>query len=577
MLKGIINWIRNHLGKTSDDVTAQAIIVNKKSRPVPVQHHVDQNTKVYLSDPTHPHMVIDVLEPNDTMLAMRSIGEMGGGYPLGSLQQQALALKIMVQEALVYMAGKSPKQIKNWAAVKSLILMPRAGKDINAYYDRGSLQFFFFGDPKTNKNIFSCDARPVVVHEFGHAFLDILRPDWWDAQAVEIWAFHEAFGDMTAALMSLQHDMLIDYAITETGGDLMKSNILTRLAAEMGTGLYHLTEGKNGELPNCLRDMTHAFKYVEPESLPKKGRDDQLLGESHSFSRVFTGAFWEIIVRIGVAQINQGYVLRDGMKISRDIVAHYLLKAVVQAPTTVRLFDAIAQQMLAADHADGGKYQTIMREVFSQRGILRQQVMMLENVDVDTILKDIKEPHEVQTYGNMKIVRTLTTKTMKISDKLGPVTALDANPLFDLEIMVPDQMAYYFDNDKLVGVSESHENEILDAAYNCLRMLNDDNMVGDHAGALFENRNGKLVRKQIVCTCGKPNYCDPNAPEYGKPWKPANNSGCVACHNGNCQPRSCDCDPVPTNPAPKVGCYTTVRAGGRTTYKYGNSASRKVC
>jgi len=578
MLKGIINWIKS-LGKTSDDVMAQAIIVNRKPRPVPVARPTDPNTKVYLNDPTYPHLVVDVLEPADTLLAMRSVGEMGGGYPLGSLQQQALALKIMVQDALVYMASKSPKQIKNWAAVQSLILMPRAGKDLNAYYDRGSLRFFFFGDPKMNKNIFACDSRPVVVHEFGHAFLDILRPDWWDTQAAEVWAFHEAFGDMTAALMSLQHDTLIDHAITETNSDLMKSNIITRLAAEMGTGLYNQTEGKDGELPNCLRDMTQRFQYTEPEKLPSQGRDDQLLGESHSFSRVFTGAFWEILVRIGVAHINQGYVLRDGMKMSRDIAARYLLKAVVQAPTTVRLFDAIAQQMLAIDHAEGGKYQTIMREVFSQRGILRQQVMMLTDADADveSVLKDIKKPHEVQTHGDMKIIRTLTTKTIKLSDKLGPVTALDANPLFDLEITVPDQTAYYFDNDKLVGVSESHEGEILNAAYNCLRMLNDGGFVGDHDSALFENRHGKLMRKQIVCTCAKPNYCDPNAPEYGKPWKPANNSGCMACHNANCNPRSCDCDPVPTTPAPKVGCYTTVKAGGRTTYKYGRSASRKVC
>jgi len=577
MFKGIINWIKN-LGKTSDEVTAQAIRVNRKTRSVPVTvKPTNPNTKVYLNDPTYPHMVVDRLEPTDTILAMRSIGEMGGGYPLGSLQQQALALKITVNDALIYMASKSPKQIKNWAAVQSLILMPRAGKDLNAYYDRGSLRFFFFGDSKMNKNIFACDSCPVVVHEFGHAFLDILRPDWWDTQAAEVWAFHEAFGDIAATLVALQHDALIDYAITETNNDLMKSNILTRLAAEMGTGLYHITGGKNGELPNCLRDMTQYFKYIEPERLPSKGRDDQLINESHSFARVFTGAFWEILVKIGMAHVNQGHTLRDGMKLSRDIVAHYLMTAVVQAPTTVRLFDAIAQQMLAIDHAEGAKYQTIMREVFSQRGILRQSVMMLEDVDVNSFLKDIKEPHEVQNHGDMKIVRTLTTKTMKLSDKLGPVMALDANPLFDLEITVPDQTAYYFEKDKLVGTSESHEGEILDAAYNCLRILNDGGMVGDHDSALFENRHGKLVRKQIVCTCGRPNYCDPNAPEFGKPWKPANNSGCVGCYNGDCQPRSCDCDPVPKNPAPKIGCYTTVRAGGRTTYKYGSSASRKVC
>lgn len=573
MFKGITNWIKSLV--KSDKVTSQAIIIRKKSRPMPAS--VNLKTKVYLNDPTYPNLVIDEPEPADTILAMRSIGEMGGGYPLGSLQQQALALKIMVFNALKYMSSKSPKQIKQWAFVQSLVLMPRAGRDVNAYYDRTSLRFFFFNNIKTRKNIFTCDAQSIVVHEFGHAFLDILRPDWWDAQAIEIWAFHEAFGDISAALVSLQYDAMIDNAIVETNGDFMKSNILTRLAVEMGIGLYHFSNGKDGELPNCLRDMSKVFNYVEPETLPSVGRDDQLLSGSHSFSRVFSGAFWEILVRIGVAQINQGHVLRDGMKISRDIVANYLLKAVVQVPTTVRLFNAIAQQMLAIDHAEGGKYQTIIRDVFSKRGILRQQVMMLQDIDADTLIKGMKEPHEIQIHGDLKIVRTLSTKTMKLSEKLGPITALNLNPLLDLEITVPDQMAYYFDKEKLVGISDSNEEDIVNAAYNCLQFLNEGNMVGDHGSALFENRDGKLMRKQIVCTCGKPNYCDPNAPEYGKPWKPANNSGCVACHNANCKPRSCDCNPVENKPAPKIGCYTTVKTGGGNTYKYGSNASRKVC
>ena len=576
MFKGIINWFKNTIKNTKEDQIVAQALINQRSRR-PKQNNNNLNTQVYLNDPMYPNLIVESLEPADTILSMRSVGEMGGGYPLGSLQQQALALKIIVYESLLYMSNKSPKQIKQWAAVQSLILMPRAGKDLNAYYDRSSLKFFFFCDSKMKKNIFVCDSRPVIVHEFGHAFLDILRPDWWDTQAAEIWAFHEAFGDMTATLISLQYDALIDHAIVETNGDLMKSNILTRLAAEMGTGLYNMTKGENGELPNCLRDMSEVFNYVEPEKLPSEGRSDQLLSECHSFARVFTGAFWEIIVKIATSKINEGFVLRDGMKFSRDVVANYLLKAIVQVPTTVRLFDAVAQQMLAIDISEGGKYEKIIKEVFLKRNILRPQIMMLEDASVDSVLKDMKDPHEIQTFGNMKIIRTLTTKTIKLSEKFGPVISLNENPLFDLEISVPDQAAYYFNDDKLVGITSSHEGEVIDAAYHCLKMLNEGNMTGEHDSALFHSRNGKLVRKQIVCNCGKPNYCDPNAPEYGKPWKPANNSGCVGCYNKNCKPRSCDCESPNVEPAPKIGCYTTLKTGGRTTYRFGSNASRKVC
>jgi hypothetical protein len=573
MFKGIMDWFK----KKSEEVTAQALVV-VRPKPRPAPRPTDPNTKTYLNDPTTPSLMINQLEPAETRLGMRAMGEGGGGYPLGSLQQQALALKLMVNDALIYMAGKSPKPIVQWAAVQSLMLMPRAGKDINAYYDRSSLRFFYFGDHIAMKNVFACEARPVVVHEFGHAFLDILRPDWWSVQGGEVWAFHEAFGDITATLNALQYDALIDAAIAETGGDLMKSNVLTRLAAEMGIGLYHITNGKNGELPNCLRDLSQVFKYVEPEKLPAQGRDNVLLSESHSFSRVFTGMFWELLVKIAAFHTAQGMAQKDALKLSRDVLAHYLLAAVVNAPTTLRLFDAIARQMLHEDQAGGGKYQAIMQQVFTDRNIIRQQVMLLADVDMDSVLKDMKEPHEVQVHGDAKIVRTLSTKTMKLADKLGPLTALDDNPLFALEITVPCQTAYYFDADNnLTGVVEPHEDEIVDAAYNCLKFLHEGDLVGTHGTALFENKYGKLVRKQIICTCARPNYCDPNAPEYNKPWKPANNSGCVKCHNGKCKPQSCDCNPPETPSAPKTGCFAVVKAGGRTTYKYGSSASRKVC
>jgi len=479
MLKKIISWFRGN------GLSAQAV-TKIKAKPI----RIDPNTKVYLCDPTYPNLIINELNSSTTFLPMRSMGESGTGQPLGSLKQQAMALKLMVNDVLVFMAGKSPKKISKWAAVKTLSLMSRAGVDINAYYDRNSLRFFLFGDQILNKNIYACDSRPVVAHEFGHAFLDILRPDWWSVQSLEAWAFHESFGDMTAILNSLKHDALIDYAITETGGDLMKSNIITRLGAEMGIGLYHITGGEHGELPNCLRDISQAFNYIEPEKLPTDGLANELLSEPHSFSIVFTGAFWEILVKIGASN-------RDGMKAAREIITHYLLAAVVKTPTTVRLFDAIARQMLNVDRIEGGKYQHIMLDVFTTRGILRQQVRILEDVDFDTILNDIKEPYEIEDYGTNKVIRTLSTKTMKLSDTLGPVSALDNNPLIDLEIVVPNQSAYYFDNDKLVDVCVSHEDEIIDSAYVCLGMLNEGNLVGSNNQALFENRHGKLVRTKI--------------------------------------------------------------------------------
>ena len=580
--KGILNWVKGLInipvkmfGHIPGEVKTLAEIT-LKPKPKPQRDPNNHNNKIYLNDPSTPQFIIEEAEPADTVFPMHAMGEAGGGYPLGSIQQQALAIKQIVNSALIYMKAHTPKQITGWAATGSLTLIPRAGKDINAFYDRGALQFFYFGDPVFRKNIFAADARSVVTHEFGHAFLDILRPDWWDTQCAEIWAFHEAFGDMTALLAALQHDSLIDEAIKQTNGDLTKSNIISRLAAEMGIALYHVVQQQQPETdvnPVCLRDLSVSWDYVPPETLPSDGGDKVLINECHSFSRVFSHAFYEILINIAEFNVSEHSIsLKDGIKMARDTMASCLIEAVLAAPTAVRVYDAVARHMICINQ----KYSQIMSSVFEKHHILINNVGILSDVDVKTFVNNITEPHEVRTKGKMKIVRTLGVKTMKLSDKLG-LMALSDNPLLDLEISVPCQSAYYFENDQLINSSEFDEAEMLDAAYSCLDMLHKHNLVGNHKEAIFDIKHGKLVRTQIICTCGKPNYCDPNAPEYGKPWKPANNSGCSKCYSKNCLPQSCSCDSAPPSPAPKTGCFTTVKIGGQTAYKFGNNASRKFC
>lgn len=577
-MQKLIDWIKNLWNKRimRRTVSALAVVPMKEKKAV---SSGSPKTKMYLNDPTTPNLIVEE-EVAGTVLQINAIGEQGGGFPLGSIQQQAAACKGMVNHILKYVVSKTAKkQIRHWAITSSLNILPRAGKDINAYYDRGSLKFFYFGDKVMKKNIFACDSRSIVCHEFGHAYLDILRPDLWSTQAAEIWAFHEAFGDMVALLEHLQHDVLIQNAIEETHGDLMKSNILTRLAAEMGIGVYHLTNGKGGSLPNCLRDMSIVYKYTEPEKLPSEGPDDIIINECHSFSRILSGAFYEIIVKMAAQNMKSGQDQLTAIKNARDTAAEYLMTAAMSAPSTVRFFDAVARQILQLDKTTGGVYQNVIRNVFQDRNILPKGnvIKMLDVKNMRDVVKDIKDMFELQVHGNERILRTLAVKKIKLSDHLG-VTAQSDNPLLNLEIDVPVQTAYYFDEkNQLTDIVQAQDTEIIDAAYSCLDYLHKNNLVGEHDQALFSVKKNKLVRKQIVCKCGKPNYCDPNAPEYGKPWKPANNAGCVGCHTGDCQPQSCDCESTTPTPPAKKGCYTTVRTGGVRGYKIGQFISRKVC
>ena len=92
--------------------------------------------------------------------------------------------------------------------------MTDAGDDLNAFYDRASLQFFshsFGGD-----TVHSAESVDVVTHEQGHAFLDAIRSDFFEVPFIEVGALHEAFGDCTAMLCALEDKAVRDAVIKST-------------------------------------------------------------------------------------------------------------------------------------------------------------------------------------------------------------------------------------------------------------------------------------------------------------------------------------------------------------------------
>ena len=394
MFKKLLAWFQNNV----------IYLGLNKVEVVKVVSNGSNKTTFYLNDPSSPSLKKEQQPPTKLALPVTVSGDSGPGFPLGSSQQQSSACKIVLDDALNYMLASfkttnSPKKISRWAATSNLMVRPRAGVDINAYYDRGSLNFFYFNDKTVKKVIYTCDSHSVVTHEFGHAFLDILRPDFWSAQAPEVWAFHEAFGDMTALITCLQYDDLINAALKETSGNLMVSNVVSRLAAEMGRSIYNLSFDKTGLSQNSLRDLSVVFNYKIPESLPTDGFDNVLVNEPHSFSRVFSGAFYEIIVKIAKNISDSGKSPLDSLKIARDVASRYLIKATSEAPISNRLFDAIAKQMLLIDNAEGGRYQSILNNVFTSRQILLNKVLMLKNEDINSIKNSIKDSYELYLYN----------------------------------------------------------------------------------------------------------------------------------------------------------------------------------
>lgn len=241
-----------------------------------------------------------------------------------------------------------------------LIVVPAAGYDENAYYDRRSksLQFYYFDNDK-GERVYTCLSSDIVNHEFGHALLDGIRPYFLEAVTPQTGAFHEFLGDLTAILMTLRNGSFRKVLAERTQGDLknkVESALLSAVAAEFGNA----TEGQP-----YLRSADNEFKLGDflDETRP------------HKLSQVMTGAMFDIIVSL-TAQ----YMKREGVTAAKAYAYtfHRMQVIAVQSldllpPVEVTFKDyalAILRNLEVADPKDENKYREMISKVFVRRQIL---------------------------------------------------------------------------------------------------------------------------------------------------------------------------------------------------------------
>lgn len=162
-----------------------------------------------------------------------------------------------------------------------LLVVPRAGKDENAYYERDShsLQFFFFPSRQNPKEtVYTSLARDIVAHETGHAILDGIAPHLWFAITPQSRALHEAVGDLTALLVSTDSNKLCEAVLAKTNGSIKESTHFSAVAEQFG-----LDRGQG-----ALRNL-----YDENLVL-----DDRIRSEEHDLCRVLTAALYSLLVKM---------------------------------------------------------------------------------------------------------------------------------------------------------------------------------------------------------------------------------------------------------------------------------------
>ena len=100
-----------------------------------------------------------------------------------------------------------------WHTGRPLVVDLDAGDDLNAYYDRQELCFFHA--TVRGVTVYSGESPDVLCHELGHALLDAIRPQLWNAASIEVASFHEAFADISAMLSALELPSVRDEVLAQ--------------------------------------------------------------------------------------------------------------------------------------------------------------------------------------------------------------------------------------------------------------------------------------------------------------------------------------------------------------------------
>jgi len=334
---------------------------------------VKRRVRFYPNDPDAPVGLVsatpltpDAHEPKFTIEGRRyapapyAPGTLAFQYWQGEI---ALARTIRVWEELF------DRDFASWHEDQPLRVLLRAGKDLNAFYDRKSLQFFYDTDRETGRAVYAVESLDVVAHEAGHAVLDVYQPDLWSTPDLEAASFHEAFADCSALLTTLTDPAVRKALLAEADGRWEESNQVSRLAEALGRALHDNYGPQAVSDPTRLRDARNRFRYSPPEEIRPGAPDTALAPEPHSFSRVFSGAFYDTLLGVLALELvrNPG---EAGIEAARIATGRLLARTVETMPPGEARYRSIALRMRALDQEEaGGTATPALEAAFARHGI----------------------------------------------------------------------------------------------------------------------------------------------------------------------------------------------------------------
>lgn len=225
-----------------------------------------------------------------------------------------------------------------WQPGKVLPLHPSARQELNAYYDRSAVELCYADVDGTR--YYAGRSTDVVAHEIGHALLDARRPELFESSFFEVGAFHEAFGDCVALLTALA-DAEVRTAIV---GRLNQANGVEATAEELAEAIGRVEPSHNAAAPRRARNH---FRWDLWSNLPATGGPGALIGEWHSFGQIFSGCFYDLVVRLFHAN---GTTPAD-LDAAARAAGRLLAGAVRTAEVSEQFFRAVGRAMMLRPEA----------------------------------------------------------------------------------------------------------------------------------------------------------------------------------------------------------------------------------
>lgn len=335
-----------------------------------------------------------------------------------------------------------------------LLVVPRAGRQANAYYERASrsLQFFYFAsaaDPE--KTIYSCASRDIVAHETAHAILDGILPDLYSAVTPQALALHEAIADLTALLSSFEAKELSSAILKLTGGRIDQPSEFSFIADEFG-------RGRGGDGP--LRRLDN-----EKSLDPKAGANHVDADEPHFLSEVLTGALFGTMCAVYDQWRKKKFEPEPALGIASRQFRRMIFRALDYAPPGEISFADYGKAILAADqshHPDEASGRKVLIEQFVKRGIVPNASALA----VKTNFKD-------------KAVSSADLETILTSDWAAYEFANQNRKLFGIPDKVPFRVLPRRDSTKLHRHRDGVKEEVRELIFKVSWDLKEGQTIGD--------------------------------------------------------------------------------------------------